>query len=225
MNWLKGRKIRGFKNLKTDDLFSPFMKKKPATPTSIEPVIENVNAEVKDTYLKQFKEYVKLVINDYKTVATETLVSCKERPIKASIYGVTIGSMVGLYHTVPTYRDFSEIRKQYANELSLVGSAYNRKTEYYLDSLNKLENIGKLEYKSYVFFSLICVKDFSKDTQNYEDQCAALNSPSKYNIFNQSNKFMRFLSRVVDIGAANRFYFLDKHFIDYDIDDREWQGK
>jgi len=221
MNWLKGRKIRGFKNLKTDDLFSPFMKKK----TSLEPIIENLNTEVKETYLTQFKNYAKLVMNDYKTVAKETLVSCKERPIKASIYGVAIGSLVGLYRTMPTFNDYSEIRKQYANELVTVGSNYNRKTEYYLDNLNKLENLGKLEYKSWVFLSVICVKDFSKDTQNYEDQCLALNNPNKWNIFNQLNKFMRFLSRIVDVGIVNRFYFLDKHFIDYDIDHREWQGK
>ena len=221
MNFMKGRKIRGLNK----DVFAPFMKKEVAETA----VSETAAGEVKETFInskvKQFKEYLKMVANDYKTVAQETATSCKTNPVRATFYGITIGSFIGLYKTVPTYRDYVDKRKEYANEMYLCGNAYSRKTEYYLQNLDKLQNTDRLEYRSFVFFGCILANEFSAIDQSYEKHCQQLRNPSKYSIFEHANKVLKFLSRVIDFGFMNKWYFLDKHFVDYDIDEREWATK
>ena len=222
MNFLKSRKIiiRGI-NI---DIFASFMKKAGTAELNAEAAAAKSPSYIQ-TKLSEFKNYVKLVLGDYRDVAKDTLVGCKKKPVKASIYGFTISSFVALYKTNPTYIDYTEHRKFYANELSTLGGAYNRKTEYYLTNIDKLENENLLEIKSFVFFSFILQRNFGKTIQTYEKQCAQLNNPSKYNVFSVPHKFIQFMGRIVDVGAVNRFYFLDKSFQDYDIDEQEWENK
>lgn len=214
MNVLRNRTSKGI----TKDIFVSFRKSSAETTGNI----NTQQPSLVQRKLTEFKEYLKMVANDYKEVGVGILKSCKDTPVRASLYGITIGSFVGLYKTNPTFIDYTELRKQYTNELTLVGNAYNRKTEFYLNSLDKLENANLLEIRSYVFFSLILQKNYGNRIKLYENQCEQLNNPSKYNIFNLPHRFFQFLSRVVDVGAANRFYFVTKYFEDYDIDDREW---
>ncbi len=224
MKSLANKGIKSFSKIS----FASFMKQ--AVPAATEgPAAEASKSIVKPPYLStkltELKAYVKLVLGDYRDVAKDTLVSCKKNPIKTTAYSTIIGSLIALYKTNPTYIDYADHRKLYANELAMIGSAYNRKTEYYLTTLNKLEQADLLEIRSFQFFSLIIEKKFAGSSQIYEKQCAQLNNPSKYNIFNLANRVLQFMSQVVDIGAANRFYFLDKNFQDYDIDEREWEKK
>ena len=217
MNFLSKKAIKSLNRT----AFASFMKN--ATTDVPSPAI--AKPSYMKTKLSDLKAYTKLVLGDYRDVARDTLVSCKNNPVKASAYFTTIGAFIALYKTNPTYIDYVEYRKSYANELALVGNAYNRKTEYYLNSVDKLENADLLEIRSFQFFSFILQKNFANSSQLYEKQCAQLNNPSKYNIFNMPHRLLQFLGRVVDVGVANRFYFLDKNFQDYDIDEREWENK
>lgn len=219
MSFLKGRKVRGINK----DVFGQFFKKEAEVVVKTE--TNTVTEEIKPSYMKQFGLYLKQVANDYKDVARDTAVNCKNYPVKASMYGVTIGSFVALYKTNPDMISYKEIRRLYMNDLILCCSVYNRKTEYYLNSLTRLENSNQLEIKSLVFFSLIMTKDYSSEAQIYEKRCAQLNNPSKFNIFNSVNVVLKFLSRIVDVGVCNRWYFLTKNFENYDIDEREWEEK
>lgn len=219
MNFLKGRKIRGINK----DVFGQFFKKEAEVVAKTE--TNTATEEIKPSYLKQFGLYLKQVATDYKDVARDTVMNCKKYPVKASVYGVTIGSLVALYKTNPDIISYRDKRRLYMNDLILCCSVYNRKTEYYLNSLARLENSNQLEIKSLVFFSLIMAKDFSSETQVYEKRCAQLNNPSKFNIFNSVNVVLKFLSRIVDVGVCNKWYYLAKNFENYDIDEREWEEK
>lgn len=106
----------------------------------------------------------------------------------------------------------------------MCGSTINKKSEYYLNELNKLENAGLIEYKSLVLFSLIMAKKFRDCDSSYEKQCAQLHSPSRYNIFNSVNNFLKFTSRIIDIGFCGEWLFLNKRLRDYDVDEDEWKS-
>lgn len=207
-----------FKGLNKSILFNPFKKKDIPTPNS-----EVEAKQVKETLTKKFKNYLLLVFNDYKQVGYGTLVHAKNHPAKTTLYGLLTGAFVVAYKFNPDYQHYIETRRTQANEMIMCSSSYNRKTEHYLNCLNKLEYCNNLEYKSYFVFSLILVRNFSLNDSTYEKQCAQLNNPNKYNIFNYSNLLLRFLSRVVDIGFLNNWYFLNSNFRDFDINEEEWK--
>ena len=133
-----------------------------------------------------------------------------------------MGTFVLFYKKNPDFQHYVESRRTCSNDMIMCASNYNKKTEFYLNSLNKLEYCNLLEYRSYLVFSLVLAKNFSDIDASFEKQCASLQNPSKYNIFNYLNIFVRFISRIVDVGFFDNWYFLNKHFIDYDVDENEW---
>ena len=203
--------------LKNNIAFNPFKKKDLV-------VGSDSTAQVRIGTIQQFKNYVILVLTDYQTVAKETLVQMKKQPIKTSIYAVLAGSIVVCYKKNPHYQNYIEARRSYANDMLMCVTGYNKKSEFYLNSLNKLEYCNRLEYRSFLIFSLIMDQSFCASESTYEKQCTQLNNPSKWNVFNYTNKFVKFLSRIVDVGFFDNWYFLNKNLVDYDVDDSEWSN-
>ena len=181
------------------------------------------NAEKKETLRRKAFNYIKQVYTDYVDVGKDTYKAIQDKPFKALGYGIFMSSMVIFYKTAPSKYDYDDTRKQYLNDLIMCGSTYSKRAEFYLNELNKLENSGLMEHKSFVFFSLIMAKKFSDFDDTYEKQCTQLHYPSRYNIFNLPNNILKFISRIVDIGFCGNWYFLNKYFVDYDIDENEWK--
>ena len=69
---------------------------------------------------------------------------------------------------------------------------------------------------------MILVKRFNETESVYERQCDQLNNPNKYNVFNLVNQSLKFLSRIIDFGFCNEWYFLNKRLKDYDVNEKEW---
>jgi hypothetical protein len=182
-------------------------------------------AEAKPTMLKRFKKYLENIYLDYKDVAVHTVKQAGEYPFKALGYGIFMSAMLVFYKKNPDLRDYRDTRKDYCNDMLMCGSTHSRRSHFYLNELNRLENLDQLEYKSFVFFSLIMVKKFSGTESTYEKNCTQLNSPNKYNIFNLPNTTLRFVSRIIDIGFCDEWYFLNKNMKDYDVSELEWQEK
>ena len=174
---------------------------------------------------KRLVTYIKLVANDYKEVGKDSLIYMKKNPIRSTIYFSILGSFVYSYKKNPDWIHYTDTRREYLNDLIMCGSTFNKKSEYYLDSLQKLENSNLLEYKSYVFFSLILARNFTDQDVSYEKRCAHLNNSSKFNIFNMPNRLLRFSARIVDFGILNNWYFLNNHLKDFDVDENEWIDK
>jgi hypothetical protein len=192
---------------------------KPKNPTPPTTPLENANnPTTKVTLLQRSKSYIKQIFLDYKEVGKDTLNDISKYPFKSLGYGLFLSSIVILYKKNPTYNDYINERRQLANDMIMCGTVFNKNSEYYLNEINKLENAAMLEYRSYVLFSLILIRKFAEPLAIYEKQCEPLNNPSKYNIYNWPNRFMFFLSKIVDIGCLGNWRFLNKNLKDYDVD-------
>ena len=180
------------------------------------------NTPAKPKFRQKVVDYVKLVIRDYGEVGRDSIKYMNENPFKSIGYGLTLGSITLFYKNKPTKIDYDDRRRSYLNDMIMCGTTYNKKSEYYLNELNKLENADLLEYRSYFVFSLILARSFNPDDSTYESHCPQLTDPSKYNIFNQFDIFLRFISRIVDIGFCRKWYILEKRMLNFDVDDGEW---
>lgn len=166
--------------------------------------------------------YLKNIYIDYKYVAVETVKGADERPFKALGYGICLASMLVFYKKNPTQHDYENKRIELVNDLIMCGTTHSARSENYLNEINRLENLNLIEYRSFLIFSLILIKKFNDYDCNYENRCPQLNNPNKFNIFNSFNLFLRAFARIIDIGFCGEWYFLNKNFKDYDIDEKEW---
>lgn len=169
--------------------------------------------------------YLKNIYLDYKEVAIDTVKAADARPFRALTYGLIGAGALVLYKTNPSQHDYESQLVELGNELIMCGKAHSARSEYYLSELNKLANMRLIEYQSFLFFSLIRLRYYSEGDCNYESRCQQLNNPNKLNVFNWFNKILQAISRTIDIGYCGHWYFLDKHFHDYDIDEKEWVDK
>lgn len=231
MSWIFKGKAKGIGRY----VSNPFKKSPSQIPnspnvskTGIEDVQNTINmrnSENRETIRRKMLNYLKQIYTDYVDVGKEAYKSIKEHPFKALGYGIFTSSMVIFYKTSPTRIDYDSKRRELLNELIMCGSTYCKRSEFYLNEVNKLDNSGLLEYKSCVFFSLILARKFSEFDDTYEKQCNQLHYPSRYNIFNLPNNILKFISRIVDIGFCGQWFFLNKYFVDFDIDEEEWNSK
>ena len=201
---------------------NPFKKKTEAVKAVAETVAENT--ALKETLMKRFAEYLKTIYRDYKDVGVSTVKATNENPFKALGYGLFMTTMVVWYKKNPTMNEYVDKRKELANDLLMCGSTYSKRSQFYLKELNRLESLNQLEFKSFVIFSLVLVKKFSEHDANYEKRCKQLHAPNKYNVFNMPNTALKFISRIVDIGFVNEWYYLNKNMENYDVDETEWMN-
>ena len=211
----------GYKNLKSK-IPNPLNFEKPPAPADAAKASEAPKV-VKERIHQRFIAYLKQIGYDYKTMAQDTLKGMDQKPFKALAYGLFLANGVVLYKYNPSEISYLDARRYYLNELIMCHETRNRKSEYYLDELTKLENAKKLEYRSYVFFSLIINKGLGESVNVYEEQCAQLNEPGKWNVFNYFNRLLRFMSKIVDIGYYNKWRYLEKNFIEYDVNEDEFK--
>jgi hypothetical protein len=198
--------------------------KKGAKPSTADSVALNQPEKIaKPKFRHKVIDYVKLVINDYKEVGKDSIKYMNENPFKSIGYGLTLGFCTLFYKRKPTRQDYNDRRLIYLNDMIMCGSVYNKKSEYYLNEVSRLENSELLEYKSCFLFSLMLVRPFSEKDCTFESHCGELVNPSKYNIFNSLNQTLRYLSRILDIGFNGSWIFLEKRMINYDVDDGEWK--
>jgi hypothetical protein len=163
------------------------------------------------------------VATDYYTVGKDLIVESNKKPFKALAYTLGLSGFLILYKTNPNTLNYRDTRMLYMSELIMCGSVKSERSEAYLDGLTRLDNMRRLQHKDCVFFSLIINAD---DTEHnlalYELKAEPFVNPGKYNVFNYLSKSLRFLSRIVDVGYLNRWHYLEKNFVDYDVDEREW---
>jgi hypothetical protein len=188
---------------------------------SPEPVVTEPKIKLRT---KMFN-YLKNIYIDYKDVSVHTVKSMNERPFRALGYGLLTTAALVFYKKNPTRLDYENRRVELANELIMCGRVHSARSEYYLNEISKLDNLGLIEYRSFIFFSLILVRKTNEFDCNYENRCAPLTNPNKFNIFNSVNLFLKAISRVADIGFCDEWWNLNRNFVDYDVDEREWVDK
>ena len=157
-------------------------------------------------------KYFKNIYNDYKAVAIDTKDDIKNYPIKATAYIFSICSGVGLVWTNPSYEEFSNRLKQHMNELMTVGQPIrNPYCDEYMQQLAKNKNAGLLKRFSLGFVSFMWVDNYADDVDLYEAQCKYLKV-----------SWLEWKHRIVDVGVLGKWWQLDQHMKDYDINPDEW---
>ena len=161
-------------------------------------------------------EYLKQVIIDYKQVFIDTRQECRDRPLKASVYGSAIALVVYCMATNPDERDFRQQLIESQNNLSSVPKPLqNRNSSDFVLSMTELKNQKLLNYQSLGLFSVLYLSDWPKRCDLFVNHCQYISPKiSSY-----------FFDRIIDIGFVNKFRLLDINMTDYDVNDNEWQTK
>lgn len=183
------------------------------------------NAEPRIKLRTKAYNYLRNIYIDYKEVALDTARSANERPFKALGYGVLMTAALVFYKKNPTRRDYENKLVELGNEMIMCGAVQSARASHYLGEVNKLANMGLIEYRSFLFFSLVLIRKFSEHDCTYESRCAQLLNPNKFNVFNAPNLMLRALSRIVDVGFCGEWHYLNKNTADYDVNEREWIEK
>ena len=187
-----------------------------------------VVAEVEPVKIKlreRIKKNIKAAYEDYKDVAIHTVKESKLHPFKTITYLSIIGGFYAAYKTNPSCLNYHSSLIDSSNDMILLGSGIrNKKCEFYLDQVNKLDNLGLLEHRDYLFFSLIKHTNFNPECDLYEKRSKHLNKPSRWNILNYPNLFLQNLSTIVDIGLFNNWIILNKRLENCDVNDDEWEA-
>jgi hypothetical protein len=153
-----------------------------------------------------------MVLEDYKMVVIETGQDMKERPIKAGIYIGLLGAIGFLGKTNPSEGSFREELLENMDELLLIGEPIrNPNSDGHMQKLMWCYNNDQIRRLNLGVCSLMWQDNFAKEVDLFEAQC----KPLKVG-------WLDMKERVLDIGIAGRWLWLNKAMIDYDINPTEW---
>jgi hypothetical protein len=162
---------------------------------------------------KSVIEYVKHVANDYKTVVIETFEDIPKHPIRSTIFVSTLGTIITAVYTNPTETQMWNRIAEWRIQMGLVpNSIHNTAADSALIERTELRNTNRYDYWNCLLFSIVTRRKYDRKVQVYAAQDPNLKD-WPWNIF---------LKDVIDIGAFNRFWLLEKQFIDYDIRKEEF---
>uniref|UniRef100_A0A914XTR4 Ubiquinone biosynthesis protein n=1 Tax=Panagrolaimus superbus TaxID=310955 RepID=A0A914XTR4_9BILA len=158
-------------------------------------------------------EYTKHVANDYKTVVIETVQDIPKHPIRSTIFTSTLGAIIAAVCTNPTEFQMWNRIAEWRIEMGLVpNSIHNTAADSALIERTELKNTNRYDYWNCLLFSLVTRRTYDRKVQLFAAQDSNL----------KDWPWDRFLNNLVDIGAFNRFWLLEKQFVDYDIKKEEF---
>ncbi|KAI1292890.1 hypothetical protein HDE_06773 [Halotydeus destructor] len=163
--------------------------------------------------VRNLKTYLRLVSNDYKSVALETVEDCKDRPFRAAAYGSGLMFLVYAYRTCPNEQSFREQLISTYTDMGLVNATVRNPSTYqHVCHINELINERTLKIINFGFFALMFRKDYNDHCSLYAAQCEYL-KPSYYQYVTQ---------RIVDVGFLHEWRMLNMKLKDYDVNPVEW---
>ncbi|CAH1773536.1 unnamed protein product [Owenia fusiformis] len=172
----------------------------------------NIDPE-KLTRGQRFKNYMKLIVDDYATVGKETVQDIKAKPLKSAFIFSLLGTSGYMIKTRPNKQDFITTLVSNTDELLLVGDlTRNPVSNAKMEEINKLNKEGRLRFFNLGVCTIVWFANFSREVDLYETQCKHL-KPAFLDRFN---------TRFVDVGVAGHWFNLEKYMIDFDINSTEW---
>ncbi|CAK9818412.1 Mitochondrial import inner membrane translocase subunit Tim29 [Anthophora plagiata] len=168
--------------------------------------------KLKETFPERWRVYWKNVHADYKDVVLNSAKSCKEHPIRTSIYVSLLASCVYLHKCNPDESSFKENLLQNTMKIMQVGEAIrNPISEYHVKWLEQCYNEGIVRWMNLGVISLIWLDDYNKGCSLYKAICPYLKI-----------QYSTFYQRVVDFGFLGKWWILENKMIDYDINEKEF---
>lgn len=140
-------------------------------------------------------------------VAIDSIKFAKENPVRTSIYG-TVGTVgYSCCKNNPDSRTYTDQLKQAQNELSMIYSEQqNPISKDYLKYIETCRNNDTLRILSLGLFSIVWIDDKASYLATPDATCKYL-EPA----------YLTFQERIIDVGFWNRWYSLNKHMKDYDV--------
>lgn len=156
--------------------------------------------------------YLYGIYGDYRTVAVETVVEMKNRPLKSFVYLGLMTTGAVLVKTNPNEQHLHVTLLEDANELMLVGDVVrNPKSDEHIQTLLKAMKDDRLRRISLGFFSFLYITQFTKGIDLYEAQCRQVKP-----------HWTQFHKHIVDVGVFGKWLTINKAMRDFDINPEEW---
>ena len=158
-------------------------------------------------------DYFKNILDDYKTVAIETVTDMKARPVKSSFYISLITGAVVLIKTRPTETDFDTQLIDHSQDLMLVSDMIrNPGSESFVKKVSTLKSEGRLKYVNLLVCALLRETNYSSELGIYEANCKYIKP-----------HWTEFHKTIVDVGLFGKWFNLNEAMKDYDINPQEWK--
>lgn len=158
-------------------------------------------------------DYLRLIVEDYKSVAKEALQDARERPIKAALVTCSLAGAVTAVRLRPSFEDYCAqlVTSSVAVE-SLSESIRSPVTFDYLHRVKQLHSRSYLRYMNLGLVALIWRHDNPSYLCTYEAVCPHLRPD--WRTFLQT--------RIVDVGLLGHWLDLEACMTDYDVNPSEW---
>ncbi|KAE9547711.1 hypothetical protein FO519_009077 [Halicephalobus sp. NKZ332] len=163
--------------------------------------------------VKRVVDYFKQVSEDYQIVFTESIEDIPKYPVRSMAFMTTVGAMIAAASTNPTEKQMLDRLTEWRLELGTVpNSIHSTSSDFTLKDRTEMINQNRYDYLNCLLFSLIVRRTYDRKAELYETQDRNL----------QDWPWSQILKNVVDIGAFNKFWMLEKAFVDYDIKKEEF---
>lgn len=160
----------------------------------------------------KLETFLRHLVNDYKTVALETVQDCKDRPFKAAFYASSILGLCGLLKTNPDWKDYEASLVAASGEISLVPEyKRNPESEHYVKHISYWLRTGRLTRRNLFLFSVIERNSYGENVDLFAANCSHL------------TPWYEWPKRVVDVGVWGRWMILEKEIEDFDVHPENWR--
>jgi hypothetical protein len=172
-----------------------------------------ISTKLQAGVLGKIGRYFKNIYKDYETVAIETWADMRAKKLKSAIYLSILGTSGYLIATNPSEPSFYEQLTCNTNELLMVGNPIrNVHSDSHMQKLSRYHNQRRLRRFTFCVCCVMWVDNFDAQVDLYEAQCKHLKVG-----------WLDWQERIVDVGVAGRWLYLDRAMRDYDINPEEWE--
>jgi len=153
--------------------------------------------------------FFRLLVSDYRDVASDTLQSYRTRPLKSWTYTSLLGGGIYSYLTNPTETSFGAALTEAHLDIGQIHPEQRSvKTQEEILRIYGLKETALLRHLDLVFFSIVWRADFHRRTNSYDAICKHLRPhPATW------------IDRVEDVGSWGRWHRLEKLMANYDVNE------
>lgn len=190
-------------------IFRPNFSKIKSLEIDVKATAEYYEKKYKGTIFERWILFWKFAYIDYTDVLINVIKESREFPLRTCGYLAGLGLLWLIVKLNPDERSFRDALLTWSNEIILVHPSIQRaNTVQYLRLVEKCYNTNYIRYTSFGVFSIMWVDNFSRECGLYENKCDYFKL-----------KYSNFFQRIIDFGFFNKWWFMEKHVANYDINE------
>ena len=166
--------------------------------------------------IERYVDYWKGVMMDYREAGHDVVKGCREKPVKAMVYGFLGLSAFYANKTKMSLREFVNSYTEVNHDLTLVSdNLRNPASQEHQLAVNRAMNEGQLRSWNLGVATLIWCDRYDESYGHVKARCKYL-QPSYLEVLQE---------RVVDVGFLGRWWITDKMMAEFDVNPDEWDDK